>query len=157
MEGAEEPKHLVLGLWVYEDPENDVRFETANMISDMLAEVGISIHIETVSYDECKNVLENGGFDLVPDVGFFLRKGNDQNYGRYNSSEMTSLIDTLRTQENQADFAYTSQAIQQQFAADVPFICLFYRTGAILTRKMFTTVRSIREFELLRGIEAFGR
>lgn len=128
--------------------------------------MGISIHIETVSYDECKNVLENGGFDLalcsfqmdvVPDVGFFLRKGNDQNYGRYNSSEMTSLIDTLRTQENQADFAYTSQAIQQQFAADVPFICLFYRTGAILTRKMFTTVRSIREFELLRGIEAFGR
>ena len=113
-----------------------------------------------------KTVLENGGFDLalcsfqmdvVPDVGFFLRKGNDQNYGRYNSSEMTSLIDTLRTQENQADFAYTSQAIQQQFAADVPFICLFYRTGAILTRKMFTTVRSIREFELLRGIEAFGR
>lgn len=166
VEGAEEPKHLVLGLWVYEDPENDVRFETANMISDMLAEVGISIHIETVSYDECKTVLENGGFDLalcsfqmdvVPDVGFFLRKGNDQNYGRYNSSEMTSLIDTLRTQENQADFAYTSQAIQQQFAADVPFICLFYRTGAILTRKMFTTVRSIREFELLRGIEAFGR
>ena len=52
---------------------------------------------------------------------------------------------------------YTSQAIQQQFAADVPFICLFYRTGAILTRKMFTTVRSIREFEVLRGIEAFGR
>ena len=36
-------------------------------------------------------------------------------------------------------------------------IALFYRTGAILTRKMFTTVRSIREFELLRGIEAFGR
>ena len=35
------------------------------MISDMLAEVGISIHIETVSYDECKTVLENGGFDLA--------------------------------------------------------------------------------------------
>lgn len=166
VEGAEEPKHLVLGLWVYEDPENDVRFEAANMIADMLAEVGISVHVEEVSYDECRTVLENGSFDLAlcafqmdvaPDVGFFLRKGNQQNYGRYNSSEMTSLIDTLRTQEDQADFAYTTQAIQQQFAADVPFICLFYRTGAILTRKMFTTVRTIREFELLRGIEAFGR
>ena len=47
--------------------------------------------------------------------------------------------------------------MQQLFANDVPFICLFYRSGSILTRKMFTTVRSIREFELLRGIETFGR
>ena len=47
--------------------------------------------------------------------------------------------------------------MQQQFTQDVPFIALFYRAGAILTRKMYTTVRSIREFELLRGIEAFGR
>lgn len=166
VEGAEEPKHLVLSLYVYEDPENDVRFETANMIADMLDEVGIYAHVETVSYEEGKQVLENGSFDLflcafqmdvVPDIGFFLRKGNEQNYGNYSSSEMTSLIDALRKQENQSDFAYTTQAIQQQFAADVPFICLFYRAGAILTRKMFTTVRSIREFELLRGIESFGR
>lgn len=166
VEGAEEPKHLRLSLYVYEDPTNDVRFSTANMIADMLKEVGIDAHVETGSYTEIKQVLENGSFDMclcafqmdvVPDVGFFLRKGNAQNYGNYNSSEMTSLIDALRKQENQSDFAYTTQAIQQQFAADVPFICLFYRTGAILTRKMFTTVRTIRELELLRGIEAFGR
>ena len=70
---------------------------------------------------------------------------------------MTSLFNTLRTNQNREDYAYTMQSIQKQFTNDVPFICLFYRTGAILTRKMFTTVRSIREFELLRGIEAFGR
>ena len=70
---------------------------------------------------------------------------------------MKDLIDELRISEGQANFAYTSQAIQQQFTADVPFINLFYRAGAILTRKMYTSVRTIREFELLRGIEAFGR
>lgn len=166
VEGAEEPKHLVLRLYVYEDPENDVRFETANMIKDMLFEVGIWVNITTASYEECKQVLENGGYDLclcafqmdvVPDMGFFLRKGNEQNYAKYASTPMTELIDALRESEDQATFAYTSQEIQRLFAEDVPFICLFYRTGAILTRKMYTTVRSIREFELLRGIEAFGR
>ena len=166
VEGAEEPKHLVLKLFVYEDPENDVRFETANMIVDMLASVKIKANITTMDYTKEKEQLEKGAFDLAlcsfqmdvaPDVGFFLRKGNGQNYCRYISSDMTSLIDTLRTQENREEFAYTSQAIQQLFANDVPFICLFYRAGAILTRKMYTTVRSIREFELLRGIEAFGR
>jgi hypothetical protein len=70
---------------------------------------------------------------------------------------MKDLIAQLREREDQAGFAYASQAIQQQFTEDVPFVALFYRAGAILTRKMFTTVRSIREFELLRGIEAFGR
>jgi len=95
--------------------------------------------------------------DVVPDCGFFLIKGNAQNYCRYVGSDMTTLFNTLRTNHDSAEFAYTSQAIQQQFEVDRPFICLFYRTGAILTRKMFTTVRSIREFELLRGIEAFGR
>ncbi len=167
VEGAEEPKHLVLSLYVYEDPENDVRFETANMIKDMLYEVGIWVNITTSSYADTLNMLESGGswdmclcafqMDVVPDMGFTLRKGNTQNYGRYNSTAMTELIDELREKEDQAGFAYTSQEIQRQFAADVPFICLFYRSGAILTRKMFTTVRSIREFELLRGIEAFGR
>ena len=159
-------KHLVLQLFVYEDPENDVRYETANMIEDMLAAVKIDAQVTEMTYDAEKGKLEAGAFDLalcsfqmdeVPDAGFFLRKGNKQNYCRYVSSEMTSLIDTLRTNQDQADFAYTSQAIQQLFANDLPFMCLFYRSGAILTRKMYTTVRSIREFELLRGIEAFGR
>ena len=33
----------------------------------------------------------------------------------------------------------------------------FTARAPFLTRKMYTTVRDIREFELLRGIEAFGR
>lgn len=161
-----ETKNMYLSLYVYEDPDNDVRYETANRIADMLAAVGIIVHIEPVSFEEGKTVLENGNFDLflcafqmdsTPDAGFILRKGNTQNYGRYVSDPMTQLIDELREKEDQTGFAYTSQAIQQQFTNDVPFITLFYRAGAILTRKMFTTVRSIREFELLRGIEAFGR
>jgi ABC-type transport system substrate-binding protein len=132
----------------------------------MLAEIKVQVAVTTMTYDEEREALKAGSFDMalcafqmdvVPDYGFFLRKGNNQNYCRYVSSEMTSLIDTLRTQEDQNDFAYTTGTIQQLFANDTPFICLFYRSGAILTRKMFTTVRSIREFELLRGIEAFGR
>lgn len=162
---GERVRRLVLQLCVYEDPENDVRIETANMIEDYLAEVGIDAQITTMSYEDVLEMLEAGSFemavcayqmDVVPDYGYILRRGNTGNFCRYSSSDMTSHIDTLRTCEEQADFAYTTQAIQQLFANDTPFICLFYRAGAILTRKMYTTVRSIREFELLRGIEAFG-
>ena len=159
-------KNFVLRLYVYEDPENDVRFETANMIADMLEALKIKVNITTMTYTQELEKLKAGAFDMAlasfqmdvtPDAGFMLMKGNDANYCRYVSSEMTSLFNTLRTNQNREDYAYTMQAIQQQFANDVPFICLFYRAGAILTRKMYTTVRDIREFELLRGIEAFGR
>ena len=170
-------KNLRLSLYVYEDPENDVRFETANLIADMLREVGIDAHVEQVSYktyadpegnkiNDAFDYLKAGTFDMflcafqmdvVPDYGFMLTSGNTHNFIRYSSTPMADLIKELREKEDQAGFAYSSQAIQQQFTQDVPFIALFYRTGAILTRKMFTTVRSIREFELLRGIEAFGR
>ena len=86
-----------------------------------------------------------------------LIAGNTGNYCRYRSTAMKELCNELRTQMAQSDYQYTLYKIQEQFAKDCPFLCLFYRSGAILTRKMFTTVRSIREFELLRGIEAFGR
>ncbi len=161
-----ETKNLRLSLYVYEDPENDVRYETANMIADQLAAVGFDIHVETVDFARAQEVLKSGNYDLflcafqidvIPDFGFILRKGNTQNYGRYASTPMTELIDDMRKQETQAGFGFASQAIQQQFAQDVPLISLFYRAGAVLTRKMYTSVRSIREFELLRGIEAFGR
>ena len=159
-------KRLVLKFYVYEDPENDVRFETAKMIEDMLKAVKISAKPVSMKYEDMQRELDNGGFelalcafqmDVVPDVGFFLHKNNQQNYGRYVSSDMSSLIDTLRSQYNRDEFAYTTRTIQQRFAADVPFVCLFYRAGAVLTRKMYTTARAIREFELLRGIESFGR
>lgn len=159
-------RNMYLSLYVYEDPEYDVRFATAELIADMLMEVGIQVHIEAVDFATCKEKLEAGSYDLalcafqmdvVPDVGFFLYSGNSQNYSRYRSDVMDELILTLRDQEAQADFYYTSQEIQRQFEADTPFLCLFYRTGTVLTRRMYTTARAVREFELLRGIESFGR
>ena len=159
-------RNLHLRLYVYEDPDNNVRFETANMIADMLEKLKMSIKIETMTFEQVQEKLEANSFDLVlasfqmdvvPDSGFLLMKGNTANYGRYASDTMTDLFYTLRESEGQSEFAYTWQAIQQQFAADIPFICLFYRAGAVLTRKMYSSVGDYREFELLRGIEDFGR
>lgn len=159
-------RNLKLRLYVYEDPDNNVRFETANMIADMLEKLDMKIEIVNMTFEEVQEKLQANSFDLVlasfqmdvvPDAGFLLMKGNTANYGRYASDTMTELCTTLRHSETQTDFAYTWQAIQRQFANDIPFICLFYRAGAVLTRKMYSTVRDYREFELLRGIEDFGR
>ncbi|MFH1880869.1 MAG: ABC transporter substrate-binding protein, partial [Bacillota bacterium] len=161
-----EKHNLRLRLYVYEDPDNNVRFETANLIADMLEKLKMKIVIETMTFAQVQEKLQANSFDLVlasfqmdavPDAGFMLMKGNTANYGRYASDTMTDLCKQLRQSETQSEFAYAWQVIQQQFAADIPFICLFYRAGAVLTRRMYSTVRDFREFELLRGIEEFGR
>ena len=158
-------KNLHLQLYVYEDSDNNVRVETANMIKDMLAQVGIQVKVNTGTFEDISSRLVNGKFDLalasyqmdaVPDPGFILMKGNTGNFCRYSSDEMTSLFKELRSKNDPTAFAQALAAIQQQFAQDVPFICLFYRTGAVLTRKMYTTARDVRELELLRGIEDFS-
>ena len=155
---------LELDLYVYEEPDNDVRLETANYIKDTLETYGFSIKIVTVSYAQAAQKLSAGAFelclasyamDVCPDAGFMLISGNTGNYSRYRSTAMTDLCSELRTQIDQPNYQYTLYKIQEQFAKDCPFICMFYRSGTVLTRKMYTTVRDVRELELLKGIESF--
>ncbi len=155
---------LQMDLYVYEEPDNDVRLETANYIKDTLETYGFSITIRTVSYAEAAQKLGAGAFDLAlasyamdvcPDAGFMLISGNTGNYSRYRSTAITDLCSELRKQLDQPNYQYTLYKIQEQFAKDCPFICLFYRSGTVLTRKMYTTVRDVRELELLKGIEDF--
>ena len=93
--------------------------------------------------------------DVCPDPGFMLMRGNTGNYTRYRSEEMTALCEDLRKQVNQVDYQQKLWQIQSRFAEDCPFLCLYWRMGNVLTRYMYTTVRDVREYELLRGVESF--
>lgn len=157
-------KNLHLRIYVYEEPDNNVRVETANLIADMLGQVGISTKVEIMTFTDIQTKLKAASFDLAiasfamdvcPDPGYLLMTGNTGNYGLYKSSDMTNLCKDLRTQLTQEGFKQSLWNIQTRFAEDVPFICLFYRSGSVLTRQMYTTARDVRELELLRGIESF--
>ena len=156
--------NLHLRFYVYEEPDNDVRVEAANIISSQLAEVGISSKVESMTMANLQEKLSAGSFDLAmismamdpcPDPGFMLMRGNTGNYNRYKSDRMTELCDNLRTQPTQEGFRSSLMSIQSLFLEDCPFVCLYYRMGNVVTRFMYTTARDVREYELLRGIESF--
>ena len=159
-------KHLHLRFYYYEEPENDVREETANIIAASLAEVGIECKITPMTMAGLQEKLKSGSFDLAliafamditPDPGFMLMSGNVKsgNYCRYKSARMDELFNSLRKQTSQEDFRQKLMDIQYQFLNDCPFVCLYWRTGNVITRYMYTACRDIREYELLRGIECF--
>lgn len=162
--------NLRLRLYYYEEQENSVRGEVANRIADMLMEVGIKAVPEMMTFSEAKSKLSAGSFDLciaayqmdvVPDPGFLLMSGNTGNYSRYRSTAMNNLFSDFRANKNFSDLnsAFTSYRlslldIQQQFAEDCPFLCMYYRAGALLSRKVFSAAQDVREPEVLRGVES---
>ena len=164
--GKQVEKRLRLGLYVYEEQDNSVRVQVAGMIADYLAAVGISVHVETVSFATAAARLQARNYDMaiasfqmdvVPDPGFLLMSGNTGNYTGYRSSAMDKLCKSMREERDFNQYKQLLWDIQDQFTQDCPFICMWYRAGALLTRKVFTTVRDVREPEILRGIENVGR
>jgi len=162
----EKMKRLRLRLYVYEEQDNSVRVQVAGMIKDYLAAVGIEVGIETYSFATVSERLKARNFDMciaafqmdvVPDPGFMLMSGNTGNYCGYKSAEMDKLFKQFRDAREFSAFRQLLWDIQDQFIEDCPFICMWYRCGALLTRKVFTTVRDVREPEILRGIESVGR
>jgi ABC-type transport system substrate-binding protein len=77
---------------------------------------------------------------------------NTANYARYSSERMDGLFTALRKSMSREEYQQNLHGIQALFAEDCPFMSLYYRKGAVLTRKMFTNVRDLREPEVLRGI-----
>lgn len=153
--------NLRLRFLVYEEQDNSVRMMAANKIAGMLKNVGIDTTPTLISFSEVRDRLKAGNFDIalaafnmdtVPDPGFLLMTNNTCNYMRYSSKEMDNLFNHLRTRMNQEEYRNTLFQIQSLFAEDCPFMCLYYRKGAILTRKMFTDARDLREPDVLRGI-----
>ena len=155
-------RELSLRFIVYEEQGNSVRIGAANQIASMLAGVGIECRIESLTFSQAAARLKAGNYDLAmaafnmdvaPDPGFLLMKRNTGNYTGYASEQMDKLFETLRTTMDQEAYIQKLAEIQTLFLQDCPFICLYYRNGAVLTRRMFTNARSIREPEVLRGIE----
>lgn len=154
---------LSLRFYAYEEQDNSVRANVAGQIVSQLAAVGIEARLTIFSFRETREKLDAGSFDLAlasfnmdetPDPGFLLMSGNTGNYARYRSKAMDDLFKGLRTATTRESYQNKLFEIQKLFIEDCPFICLYYRAGAILTRVMFTKTRDIREPEVLKGIEA---
>ena len=150
---------------VYDEPGSTVRTNAATKIVEQLNAVGIPAYVATWSRSSVVEKLRSGdyslalvafNFDVAPDPGFTLTSTASCNYTRYRSDEMNKLLTQLRSSVASSDYQNTMQLIQDQFEADIPYLCLYWRTGSLLSRSTFTNVRDVRELEMLRGVESFS-
>ncbi len=154
-----------LRILVYDEPGSTVRTNAANKIKAQLEAVGIPCYVNTWSRDAVLGKLQSGdyslalaafNFDVAPDPGFTLTSTAACNYTRYRSPDMNNLLTQLRSSVTPDDYQNVMNLIQDQFEQDIPYIPLYWRAGALLSRSAFTNARDIRELELLRGVESYG-
>lgn len=155
-------QNLSLRFLVYEEQDNAVRISTAHQIASMLSAVGIEARVTPLSFEDTLARLKAANYDIalaafnvdaVPDPGFLLISGNTGNFMRYKSERMDSLFKDLRSTMDKEAYQQKLHEIQQLFAEDCPMICLFYRNGSVISRRMYTGARNLREPDPLRGIE----
>lgn len=152
-----------LRLLVYDEVNSTVRTNAANKIREQLQAVGFSISVVTWSRSDVLTKLRSGdyylalasfSFDISPDPGFTITSTGSCNFTRYRSDEMNDLVAQLRRSYLQQDYQTVMRDIQNKFLIDMPYIPLYWRSGAVLSRAAFTNARDIRELEQLRGIES---
>lgn len=153
-----------LRLYVYDEPNSMVRTNAANKIREQLENVGFSVNVVTWNRDSVITKLRSGdfslalcafNFDVCPDPGFTITSTGSCNFTRYRSNTMNDLLTDLRKSWVQDDYRNVMNQIQDLFIKDMPYIPLYWRSSALLSRSAFTNTRDIRELELLRGIESF--
>ncbi len=152
-----------LRLLVYDEVNSTVRTNAANKIREQLQAVGFSVSVVTWSRGDVLGKLRSGdfylalasfSFDICPDPGFTVSSTGSCNFTRYRSDEMNELVAQLRKAYLAQDYRTVMRDIQNKFLVDMPYIPLYWRTGAVLSRSAFTNARDIREQEQLRGIES---
>ncbi len=158
-------RRLHMRLYTYEEQDNNVREQAATMMKRMLEDVGFEIKLEVLTFAAASEKLRASNFDFflaafqmdtVPDPGFLLMSSNTGNYVAYKSTQMDKLFKQLRETMDFDKYQSLLYDIQEQYIQDSPFISLYYRNGALLTRKVFTNERDTREPEILRGIESIS-
>lgn len=155
-------KKLSLRFIVYDEGGDGARLSTAQQIAGMLLNVGIEARVINLPFGEAQARLKAGSYDLalaafsmdaVPDPGFLLISGNTGNFTRYRSDNMDKLFEGLRGALSREQYTQKLYQIQARFVEDCPFVSLYYRNGAIITRQMFSNARDLREPDILRGLE----
>lgn len=153
----------------YDESGSSLRQQAANEIADMLRAVGIRVRMTQYTFENAAQKLTSGDFDLflcaynfdvVPDPSFVLLGTGRGNYSRYKpevegTNIMNALCQELRKASDDTSFQGIWYDIQETLAADIGFIPLYWRSGVVLTRYAYSSIRDIREYELLRSINLY--
>ena len=120
--------------------DNDVRQAAARQIADALADLGVTVAVNHLPWEDFTAALAEGEFDLylgeVRLTGDFNPSAiltGELNFGGFESKELTSALTQWRAARGTAR-AQAAAALWEQFALTAPIAALCFTRGSLLIR-----------------------
>ncbi len=154
--------NFTLTLLTNEDIGSPHRAEVASYIAKQLEQVGIKVEVKTENWENYKNMVQEGRFDLllagwylndIPDLRFAVKSDGSQNVTGYNDLEMDELLHEVMQSKTRETISASFERVQQKIIEDLPIISLYFRTHTLLTRKNITNVIQVREESAFSSIQ----
>lgn len=131
-----------LSLTFVVNTDNSFKLAVAEYLTEQLVDLGISVDLQKLAWDDYVTALERGTFDLYLgevtltadfNLTSLLSTNGPLNYGGYASAEMDALLLELRAaEENVRPLSVT--AFLELFQTDMPLAPLCFKNHAVLTR-----------------------
>ena len=111
---------------------NPTRVSTAWAIKEQLANVGIDISVIEANDEQYQSYLQNKNYDMIilgthapfsPNLNTYLGAGN---YSNFYNEEITNLLNEAKNISDPNVFVEKYNRIYEIFAADMPFMSLFF-------------------------------
>ena len=152
---------IQLTLLTYDNKQDPLRLEAANLIARQLGEQGITVQVVAKSGDAFTQELEGGNFDLllagwylgeVPDLSFALSSAGEGNVTGYASAAMDQKLAAL-LESGSSGFDGALAAVKDQLAEDMPLISLYFRNHTLLTAAQVKGVGRVEEDNAFLSID----
>ncbi len=144
--------------------DNPKRFRAAEMIRDDLINIGISVTLEDVDWEQLLQRVYKKDFDAVilgwdfanyMDLSFAFHSSQIEegsNYFSYNNEEMDRLLqqDFRATEKNREK---TSENLQQFIAEELPYNSLYFKKAALIVKNRIKGTVDPREHNVFLNVE----
>ena len=155
-------ENVRLRILVNENPLQGCRSDSARMVSEQLAAVGIDSVVELKNWEDYKKALKNGDFDLCFagftigrdfDLSFLVQSGASENYSCYASSAMDHLLSQYAQAVDENQAKQLSADIQHLFSDELPLLSLYFRTNTLVVSAEIKGIQNPRDMNIFRNIE----
>jgi peptide/nickel transport system substrate-binding protein len=144
--------------------DNPKRFEAARMVRDDLADLGMEVQLQELTWEDLLDKVNKKEFDAVIlgwnlanylDLSFAFHSNQIEegsNYFSYNNEELDGLLqqDFRATDRTRKD---TSAAVQKHIAEELPYNSLYFKKAALLVKSRIRGGVEPRDHNIFLDIE----
>ena len=159
-------KDLTLKLVTYNESTNTIRENTANLIANQLAKVGVTVEVHVYSKQTCLQRVKDKNYDIalvgvqlseIPNLAPLFQKGGSLNLNNFKNDSMEQLLALVSSAQTEEELKSLYSQMQMIIVERLPVLGLLFRTGTVLSTRSLAGLSGLHVSNMLNGVEFMQR